>query len=140
MMTMTEQNHAALAAAAKAYLEDETDEKHAALLQQLAEIMNGDGSVLINAVPILGKEGQADPQGIDGPDGRFYLIIFSDMNAFHEADGSHAMLAKLRGLVKSIFLNQNCGGIAVNWKPGERTVLISKSTLVHLWDESLKEH
>ncbi|MDD5852076.1 MAG: hypothetical protein PUC87_08000, partial [Galactobacillus timonensis] len=45
----------------------------------------------------------------------------------------------IRDLIKSMFLNQKCGGIAINYVPNERTPLIAKQVLLKLFDESLRQ-
>lgn len=125
--------------AAAAFLKDGGQVQYRLLQEEVFRLIQRNAPVLINGIP-LPKEDQVDPMGVTGPDGLFYAIIFTsldDLEASKQDENPSAVY--IRDLIKSMFLNQKCGGIAINYVPNERTPLIAKQVLLKLFDESLRQ-
>ena len=131
--------HEQLKEAAAAFLKDGGQVQYRLLQEEVFRLIQRNAPVLINGIP-LPKEDQVDPMGVTGPDGLFYAIIFTsldDLEASKQDENPSAVY--IRDLIKSMFLNQKCGGIAINYVPTERTPLIAKQVLLKLFDESLRQ-
>ena len=131
--------HEQLKGAAAAFLKDGGQVQYRLLQEEVFRLIQRNAPVLINGIP-LPKEDQVDPMGVTGPDGLFYAIIFTsldDLEASKQDENPSAVY--IRDLIKSMFLNQKCGGIAINYVPNERTPLIAKQVLLKLFDESLRQ-
>jgi len=131
--------HEQLKEAAAAFLKDGGQVQYRLLQEEVFRLIQRNAPVLINGIP-LPKEDQVDPMGVTGPDGLFYAIIFTsldDLEASKQDENPSAVY--IRDLIKSMFLNQKCGGIAINYVPNERTPLIAKQVLLKLFDESLRQ-
>lgn len=131
--------HEQLKEAAAAFLKDGGQVQYRLLQEEVFRLIQRNAPVLINGIP-LPKEDQMDPMGVTGPDGLFYAIIFTsldDLEASKQDENPSAVY--IRDLIKSMFLNQKCGGIAINYVPNERTPLIAKQVLLKLFDESLRQ-
>ena len=131
--------HEQLKEAAAAFLKDGGQVQYRLLQEEVFRLIQRNSPVLINGIP-LPKEDQVDPMGVTGPDGLFYAIIFTsldDLEASKQDENPSAVY--IRDLIKSMFLNQKCGGIAINYVPNERTPLIAKQVLLKLFDESLRQ-
>lgn len=131
--------HEQLKEAAVAFLKDGGQVQYRLLQEEVFRLIQRNAPVLINGIP-LPKEDQVDPMGVTGPDGLFYAIIFTsldDLEASKQDENPSAVY--IRDLIKSMFLNQKCGGIAINYVPNERTPLIAKQVLLKLFDESLRQ-
>ena len=131
--------HEQLKEAAAAFLKDGGQVQYRLLQEEVFRLIQRNAPVLINGIP-LPKEDQVDPMGVTGPDGLFYAIIFTsldDLEASKQDENPSAVY--IRDLIKSMFLNQKCGGIAINYVPNERTPLIAKQVLLRLFDESLRQ-
>ena len=131
--------HEQLKGAAAAFLKDGGQVQYRLLQEEVFRLIQRNAPVLINGIP-LPKEDQVDPMGVTGPDGLFYAIIFTsldDLEASKQDENPSAVY--IRDLIRSMFLNQKCGGIAINYVPNERTPLIAKQVLLKLFDESLRQ-
>lgn len=135
---MIDTEHKNLEAACDAFVSSGSQDAYQKILEEINLCIQNNDSFVINAVPILGKPGQADPAGIDGPDGKMYLILFTTNKKSAEAENPHPMMAGIRDLIKSSFINRQVGGFCFDYKIGKKVPLVSKSILIRMWDDAVK--
>lgn len=123
----------------EAWQNNETDENYRNVVNEAGSLIQKDAMVFINGLPMYDKENRMDPMGISGPDGLFYMIIFADEEQLKKGGFDHPAKAKIRDLIKAMWMNRRCGGICINYAQGMKVPLIPKKTLVHMWSDSLEE-
>lgn len=119
--------------AVKAYLGSGSDDDYDALEDELLHILRTNGEVWIDGMPIEGKPGHFNPAGMTTFSGHFYLIIYSCRQNAEAANAKYPMNMGLRTMVRAA-ITQGCDGLAIDFIPGQRTVLISKKVLQPLLD------
>ncbi len=123
----------------EAWQRSETDENYRNVVNEVHTLIRQDAMVFINGLPMYDKENRVDPMGINGPDGLFYMIVFAEEQQLKKGKFDHPAKAGIRDLIKAMWMNRQCGGICINYAPGEKVPLIPKKTLVRMWNGSLEE-
>lgn len=125
-----------------AWQKNDSSQNYHMILEEVGKLVEADALVLINGLPMYDKENRVDPMGINGPDGLFYIIVFADEQALEHAgfEKPNPYRASIRALIRSMWMNRNCGGICINYALGEKVPLIDKKNLVHMWDSSVEEN
>ena len=119
--------------AVAAYLSSGNDDKYDAVEDELLHILRTNGEVWIDGMPIEGKPGHYNPAGMTTVSNRFHLIVYSTRENAEAARAAYPMSMSLRTMVRAA-ITQNCDGIAIDFIPGQRTVLLSKKVLQPLLD------
>jgi hypothetical protein len=123
--------HLRLEELSQKFLKDQSEENSALLIAEFTRLILNDADVLIDGSQAAGAvKGQVIPSGYTGPDGRFYIHIFTSKIRFDDSDAKHPNLTKLKGLCQSVFDNEKLGGFSLNYKPGEGTILLSKEDIM----------
>ncbi len=119
-----EKLHSAIAA----YLASGNDDDYDLVEDELLHILRTNGTVWIDGMPIEGKPGHYNPSGMTTASNGFYLLVFSCRESADAAKVKYPMRMTLRTMVRAA-INQDCDGIALDFIPGQRTVLLSRKIL-----------
>lgn len=122
--------HLKLEELAEKFLKDQTDENSAAIVAEITRLIITDADILIDGIPVEGLTGQVQPGGYTGPDGRFYIHIFSSRIQFDMSGAANPMITKLKSLLDMVFANDAVGGLSLNYKKEKGTILITKEDIM----------
>lgn len=114
--------------------DDESEEAGKAVVDELVHLILQNADILISGITHDDPKGAVDPAGFYGPEGKFYVHIFSSKLAFDKSQFSSPMLTKLKELLDQIFARDEIGGLSLNYSPKDGAVLIPKKDI----EEGLK--
>lgn len=112
------------------FLADQTEENSSRLIMEVIRLLAMDAEVVIAGSPVPDHSEMTDPAGYYGPDGRFYFHVFTSRLRFNESGAEHPCMTKLKFLLDQVFSNDTIGGLSLNYKKGEGTVVITKEDLM----------
>lgn len=112
------------------FLADQTEENSSRLIMEVIRLLAMDAEVVIAGSPVPDHPEMTDPAGYYGPDGRFYFHVFTSRLRFNESGAEHPCMTKLKFLLDQVFSNNTIGGLSLNYKKGEGTVVITKEDLM----------
>ena len=113
------------------FLKDQTEENSSRLVMEVIRLLGMDAEVVIAGEPVADHPELTDPAGYYGPDGRFYFHVFTSRLRFNESGAQHPCMTKLKFLLDQVFTNEKIGGLSLNYKKGEGTVVIAKEDIMN---------
>ena len=98
------------------------------LVKGFASMIKTNAELYIDAIPSPINPNVDVPSGFNGPDGKFYVHVFTDKEALHAVTERNGKPVHLQALNAFVLKNQQIGGYSLN-PHGTSAVLITNEDL-----------